>query len=328
MTAMWSIIGTAVQGRGHEKKNIPVQDKIYSKQGEVTVIALADGAGSASHSHYGAERVVETICALLDDSFDDIFEMTDVTEAQQMVMDTILNELHQLADAEQEPLKAFASTLLAVAVKNNQALILHLGDGEIGAIKDGNVISVSSSENGEYANATIFTTSHHAWNQLKLFKSKDASSFTSFFLMSDGTAASLYSKERNYFSPIISRLAEQTAIHQENVLNGLLQESFENTVKQKTQDDCSFVMMTAVNETPSYHKMNEQDKELLVQYLQSPKHCSIKKWDRITDLLVNPLTLEQLAKAMRVKKRYVRANVQALIEAGVIVHDNGKYQLR
>ncbi|GAA0310504.1 uncharacterized protein with PQ loop repeat [Gracilibacillus halotolerans] len=327
MEQMWSIIGTAVQGRGHEKKNIPVQDKVYSKQGEVTVIALADGAGSASHSHYGAERVVETICILLDDSFDDIFEMADVTEAQQMVMDTILNELQQLAEAEQEPIKAFASTMLAVAVKNNQALILHLGDGEIGAIKDGKVISVSSSENGEYANATIFTTSQHAWRQLKLFKSKNASSFSAFFLMSDGTAESLYSKEGNYFSPIISKLAEQTSIHLENVLNGLLEESFENTVKQKTQDDCSFVMMSAVSESPSYQKMTAQDKELLAQFLQSPKHCSIKKWDRIIELLEKPLTLGQLAKAMRVKKPYVKANLCALMEAGVITFQKGKYHL-
>ncbi|WP_195892095.1 PP2C family serine/threonine-protein phosphatase [Bacillus niameyensis] len=324
---MWSIIGTAVQGRGHAKKNIPVQDKIYYKRGEVTVMALADGAGSASLSHYGAERVTETICALLYDCFDDIFEMNEVEEAQHMVMDTVLNELHQLAESHQEPVKAFASTLLAVAVKGNNVLILHLGDGEIGTIKHGKRMNLSSAENGEYANATIFTTSQHAWRHLRLFKSRDVSSFSSFFLMSDGTAASLYSKERNYFSPFISKLAEQSSIHKEQVLNGLLEESFENLVKQKTQDDCALVMMTMVNESPSYAKLTRSDKELLVHYLNNPKHCSIKKWDKMTELLQQPLTLKQLAKAMLVKRSYVKANVNALMKAGMITYQKGKYYL-
>ena len=60
---MWSVIKCAVQGLGHKDKDVPCQDKVYNltKNG-VTAIALADGAGSAKFSHYGAELVTTYIC--------------------------------------------------------------------------------------------------------------------------------------------------------------------------------------------------------------------------------------------------------------------------
>lgn len=45
---MWHFLSCEVIGRGHEKKEIPCQDKTYKFQyNGASVIALADGAGSA-----------------------------------------------------------------------------------------------------------------------------------------------------------------------------------------------------------------------------------------------------------------------------------------
>ena len=51
----WHVAGAAVQGLRHEEKHIPCQDKIFSlSDNGVTAIALADGAGAAEMSHFGA----------------------------------------------------------------------------------------------------------------------------------------------------------------------------------------------------------------------------------------------------------------------------------
>ena len=52
---MWNSVQCAVQGRGHFKTDMPCQDKTnYLCKNETSVIALADGAGSATMSHFGA----------------------------------------------------------------------------------------------------------------------------------------------------------------------------------------------------------------------------------------------------------------------------------
>lgn len=324
---MWSIIGTAVQGRGHERKNIPVQDKILFDRGETTVIALADGAGSAKLSHFGAEKTVETVCRLLQDNFDKIFNTGDVEEAQQFIMDEIRAQLEALSTAHQEPVAEFASTLLAVAVKNSQVLVVHLGDGEIGAIKNGEMKVLSTSDNGEYANATYFTTSASATKQLKLFKSSAGEQFSAFFLMSDGAAHSLFSKRDNKFAPFIEKLANQAKVHREEVLNHLLKESFEKLIKQRTNDDCSLIMMTAIDEEPGYLGLRPADKELLFSALKSPKHCSIRKWDSIVDVLQTPATFNQLVKKTHLRKPSLKANLRALESLGFVKYARQKYYL-
>ena len=68
---MWRFIEHAEQGRGHIANSVPCQDKTYSiKKNNVNAIALADGAGSASLSHYAAKAVCVSVC----DNFNEIFE--------------------------------------------------------------------------------------------------------------------------------------------------------------------------------------------------------------------------------------------------------------
>ena len=63
---MWSSVQCAVQGRSHVISNTPCQDKTFHmSEDDTEVIALADGAGSAKLSHFGAELVTKRICELL-----------------------------------------------------------------------------------------------------------------------------------------------------------------------------------------------------------------------------------------------------------------------
>ena len=75
---MWNIIQCAVKGRSHEKVNMPCQDKTYALfENDVQTIALADGAGSAKLSHFGAETVTRCICEEMVQKFDDYFNNED-----------------------------------------------------------------------------------------------------------------------------------------------------------------------------------------------------------------------------------------------------------
>lgn len=309
---MWNVIGTAVQGRGHEAKNVPLQDQIYQQRGDVHVIALADGAGSARLSHIGAERTVQMACKLLTDQFETIFASVDIAEAQQLVLAPIVEQLHLLATEHDTVVKDFASTLLAVAVKDKRALIVHLGDGEIGAIKNGEQLVVSSAENGEYANATFFTTSSQAAAHLKLIKSRDITPFTAFFLMSDGTAHSFYSKQARKFAPVVEELVRQTAVQSEAELNEQLTASFETLVKQKTMDDCSFILM-AFNERPRAVK----------QELRQP--AIIRQSQRLLTALEEPKTIPQLVDELYFRRTLVRRNLHLLMRLGYVRYEEAKY---
>lgn len=325
---MWRIIGTAVRGRGHVKNNIPVQDKICFIRDDATVITLADGAGSATLSHFGAERVVVSICGLLNLHFDQIFNSADVADVQNMIITEVINQLKDLVEEHKEPLKSFASTMLAIAVKGERVLILHLGDGEIGAIKNGQLTMISSSENGEYVNATYFTTSLNAVQHIKLFKSQNASSFSSFFLMSDGAADSLYSKQQRVFSPVIKHLELQMKLKDEKVLNKMLESSFESMVKQRTMDDCSFIMMTNMEQPLEIASLKKEEKEYLYSLLENKKNTSFRKFETMTMLLQTPRTINDIVKIMHLKKRYVKRLVLGLVDIGLAEHTHQEYRIK
>jgi serine/threonine protein phosphatase PrpC len=70
----WKAIARSAVGTSHEKQKIPCQDcGNYRIFNDVIVGAVADGAGSAKYSHFGAELAVETVIKC----FADINELPD-----------------------------------------------------------------------------------------------------------------------------------------------------------------------------------------------------------------------------------------------------------
>src|SRR5690606_42119695 len=55
-----------------------------------------------------------------------------------------------------------ASTFLAVAVSAERFLVVHIGDGVIGYVKNGELRVISAPDNAEFANQTTFVTSPDA----------------------------------------------------------------------------------------------------------------------------------------------------------------------
>ena len=92
-------------------------------------------------------------------------------------------------------LKDLASTFLCVALTEESFFAAHIGDGVIGAERDGELEVVTAPDNGEFANVTTFVTSRDAASSMQVVHG-DLGGYTGFVLMSDGTADSLFNFER------------------------------------------------------------------------------------------------------------------------------------
>ncbi|MCQ2281240.1 MAG: protein phosphatase 2C domain-containing protein [Bacteroidales bacterium] len=240
---MWKLVHAESKGRSHEKLGTPCQDKTFviSRNG-VSVLALADGAGSASLSHIGAEGVVKCIGETLCDSFD-LFWNSEAEFVRSNIFEIFTSELHQLAKDNNCGLDDLSSTLLAVAVKDKRYLIFHLGDGVIGFWTEEGVSVASYPTNGEFANTTIFTTSKDAKYSIRLFKGLISDrNIDGFIIFSDGVESGLFDFSKKRIIPAVGRIfmdlqESSTEEVQQNLISSL------EVIKTKTTDDCSIAIM-------------------------------------------------------------------------------------
>ena len=245
---MWKAVQAAVRGRGHALADIPCQDKTHVLETEdVLATALADGAGSAARSELGAECVTRTICQLLTNNFDRYFETDDAAVVAVEILDILKQELSNVASEADCEIRALASTLLAVAVKDRNFITVHLGDGVIGCL-DGEELNVlSRPDNGEFINETTFVTSLDAIAHLRLGKG-ELDNLSAFILMSDGTAAGFYQRRTQTLSPVIKRLIHAVKLMAIDEVETALAENIEETLCKVTTDDCSLILMVEGNE--------------------------------------------------------------------------------
>lgn len=94
------VLSHAVQGRGHEKNNIPCQDATHTLQNDTAhIITLADGAGSARFSHFGAEATVKKMADFLSKNFDRFYNVKkeEFTSIKKEIIKTLCENLQSLA---------------------------------------------------------------------------------------------------------------------------------------------------------------------------------------------------------------------------------------
>ncbi|WP_456279017.1 PP2C family serine/threonine-protein phosphatase [Bacillus sp. AK128] len=242
----WKLANAQVVGRSHLKQQLPCQDYTLSVQTpDMTILVLADGAGSASSSHIGSKTVVHKMINVLQMHFEDMFKEEDHQLLRKRIIGILLNELEGIDDFSGN-IKDYASTLLYVAIKGDRYLAGHIGDGVIGLqVAGGNFKVLSNPENGMYANTTYFITSDEAWKFLRLYKGSTEEK-TGFILMSDGTAESLFNKQIQGFAPAITRMLDWLRDHSNQKISVVLETNLETVIKQQTQDDCSIALASLV----------------------------------------------------------------------------------
>ena len=114
-----------VQGRSHEKNDIPCQDRTYELVTKgFGAIALADGAGSCEASHIGAHHITKTVVHYIKKRF---AYLTKLKYPHKHLQKQIENDLKWLAQTKKKEFKELSSTLLFVVIKNGRFIAGHIG---------------------------------------------------------------------------------------------------------------------------------------------------------------------------------------------------------
>ncbi len=179
----WRIIPAAVAGTSHIKRGLPCQDSYYWEilPPGILVTAVADGAGSAKLAEIGSEiaagAVVETVrknqSALH-------FPPEDEENWREFLLNCLkVARVSVAAEAATRNVKVrdLASTLILVIAKPEMVALAQVGDGAA-VIEDsqGNLISLSAPDSGEFINETSFLVSQGAIEaaQIKIWQGKAA----------------------------------------------------------------------------------------------------------------------------------------------------------
>ncbi len=325
---MWNMLQCAVQGRGHIRENIPCQDKTYVlSENDVCVIALADGAGSAKMSHYGAAYVTRYICDELAGGFERYFAEEDGVAIKRKLVDDLLTGLTRVATAQKCEVKDLASTLLAAAVKDGRYLLIHIGDGVIGYLRGEELKVASGPENGEFANTTTFVTSGDVLKTMEI-KKGNLGSISGFALMSDGTGSSFYDKRDGSLASGLKKMMKLSRIMDRDCLEDEIIRSFETEVKNHTMDDCSLVFVVAEDASfQGYSSLKREEKERLLGYEKRRlSRKRLQRFDSILSYLRTPHALCSISRKIHLREKYTRKYMEILLSRHLIVQDHGKYK--
>lgn len=169
---MWQAFGSSVQGTNHVRMELPCQDACQWQVSDAYLVAaIADGLGSAQYADTGARLAVEAAVAHLNAQ---LAQATpDDRNAWQHLIQVAFTQARSLlathAEEAGQPLNAFATTLLVLAVTPFWLATGHIGDGAIVVqFGDGRLETVSPPVNGEYANSVTPLTVDDLVPQLRV----------------------------------------------------------------------------------------------------------------------------------------------------------------
>jgi hypothetical protein len=248
----WKVSATSVCGSSHEKLGIPCQDASFwmTQENNILIAAVADGAGSASHSDIGAQiavqTAVQTLCAkpnLENQLHTDTFEPI-LTHA----LKTALKAIKKEAKTQGIKPRELASTLITLIATPHLVATAQIGDGAaIAQTQKGELIALTTPDSGEYINQTTFLISPNAIQtaQINLWQGSP----THIALFSDGLQMLAlqmpYGKPHTpFFSPLFQFIAKAGTTAQTQ-LTSFLQSP---RVRERTDDDLTLLLAALTNE--------------------------------------------------------------------------------
>lgn len=262
---MWKSYCAAVRGRSHESSGLPCQDAVYTlEQNGVQVAALADGAGSAAYAREGAQCAVVRVAQVLCDRFDVLMTEPSRRAVHEMLLEPVQEALIVTARCHEAPLREVACTLLAVAVRGDDYLVVHVGDGVIGCWKEGKVKVASAPERGEFANATTFVTSPDALVKLRVLRGTQPK-LDGFVLMSDGCEPSLLNRRDGSLAPCVGDLFRRGELFAPAPMEDYLETLLGERIGRNTGDDCSLVLLCRQGDTlKKWERMTQRERAKLL----------------------------------------------------------------
>ena len=318
----WNCFDVSGRGKAHIERGLPCQDKTWSEEyGGVTAAALADGAGYALYSDAGAETAVHTICRYFTRNFGTIIESS-AQDAADGILGTVREAIaHRAAEMNSDP-SQLACTLLAVAVRGQTALLVHIGDGVIGYTDagTGRVGVLSSPCNGKYINTTAFVTSPNAAEKISLYRCS-TEKIGSFILMSDGCAESLYSRRSVKLDQTLELASLAASVKKPENGSDFLENYLTSCIFPCTDDDCSLVI-AAQRMTPERCLGMELRKALY----GSDDRRVCENTDRVLRLCMEkPRTAREIRRLTHVRSHPVSRRLLRLTSCGLLQLRHGTY---
>ena len=252
-SARWRRLAASVVGLSHEERDIPCQDFsatscVATAEGEVLLLAAADGAGSAAHSDMGSRLACETIIRIAGDWFSG---GKVVAELEQSVLeDWLLEAIRAISNgaAEREvPVRDLACTLLLAVVGAAHAWFAQIGDGAI-VLRDGDAYRVVFwPQSGEYANMTYFLTDAEALTRVQHLSHAGIVDEVGMFTDGVQPVALHYatrSAHEPFFRPMFAALRAQPAGVADALQQPLVSFLRSPKINERTDDDKTLVMAT------------------------------------------------------------------------------------
>ncbi|GAX35844.1 PP2C family serine/threonine-protein phosphatase [Nodularia sp. NIES-3585] len=245
----WRVVAASVCGTSHFRNQQLCQDAHHWRllPGNVLVTAAADGAGSASQGKVGAMVAVETAIETLaikeitrDSLADDAIVQSLLIEALIAAKKAVEDEAVACSKQPQD----LATTLIIMLATPDMVAVVQIGDG-LAVAKDhmGNLLALTTPDNGEYINQTTFLTSPDALDtaQIKLWRE----TIVNVGVLTDGLqmlALNMVVGEphKPFFLPLFDfvKNAEDKTVAKEQLVRFLGSER----ITQRTDDDLTLIL--------------------------------------------------------------------------------------
>jgi len=162
----WRIAGASAVGTSHLKSGAPCQDafrhSVFTSpaEGEVVLLTVSDGAGSARFADVGADLACREFAANLELYLADGNCVASLEAGHiRKWLDNVVEALAVRAAAEEAVLRDYACTFLGAILSNTHAAFVQVGDGAI-VVREGpeDWCYIFWPQHGEYINTTRFIT--------------------------------------------------------------------------------------------------------------------------------------------------------------------------
>jgi hypothetical protein len=252
----WRYVQAYSRGTAHILNDLPCQDRVLSQiiidadGQEIFLGTVADGAGSACRSEYGAQIATRLILKKFEEEFckqGRVLTQLSRTNFEQWITE-ISDQIGELANDEGLNRREYACTLLFVAVKPKEGLFFQVGDGAIVIGSEEKYDTVFWPLTGEYANSTYFITDTSAIKHIQfrvINKTID-----DIALMSDGLQAlalqfATKTAHTPFFKPMFTRLAEESNPGCSKILSASLKRFLDSElICNRTDDDKTLILST------------------------------------------------------------------------------------
>jgi len=247
------IFGSSIVGQSHTAVGKGRDDSYgFSANDDSAILIVADGAGSAMYSRYGADKIV--------DVFKSSFENSDYRSCpESFIKDTTkltLEEIKKMADdmytelnpddnkdddkSKKDFYKNFASTMIVVLTIGNKWYAGHIGDGAVVKSLNHKFELISPPYESEYVNETVFITSNSYENFLNITSGE---CFDEIFAFTDGIQRGVLDSKApfepffNYMSDFASKITDVENAN--NEINEILSDKFNDV----SDDDKTLVIL-------------------------------------------------------------------------------------